>query len=382
MEPYGRFEKGIMVIGEAPGAEEDQEGKPWQGVMGRSLQRAYEQLGIDLFRDCVSLNSVNCRPTSSSGSNRAPTSKEIACCNSKVLRAIDTYKPHVIILHGGAAVTSLIGSRWKGMLGGITKGRGCTIQDTVYNAWLCPTYHPSYVAREKNEGAEVEIVWKQDLMQAFSKIDEELPPPLNENNCVHIVENEDEAFDILDGLLKDPPPLLAIDIETTGLKPYNKAAHQIVAISLCPSEDVSFAMPFPTNSRVLRKLTKVLQHPRIGKIAANMKFEDTWLAVMSDIAVRPWVFDTMQAAHILDNRPGITGLKFQSYVRFGVVGYDDEMAPYLRSPDSNSPNRLLSIAKEGDAFRKLLLYNGMDSLLTYRLAMLQKEELQYDLYRT
>ena len=73
MKPYGKFKKGIMVIGEAPGQEDDKKGKLWQGMTGKFLQRKYRQLGIDLFEDCVSLNAVNCRPVDDKGNNRAPT---------------------------------------------------------------------------------------------------------------------------------------------------------------------------------------------------------------------------------------------------------------------------------------------------------------------
>jgi DNA polymerase I-like protein with 3'-5' exonuclease and polymerase domains len=135
-------------------------------------------------------------------------------------------------------------------------------------------------------------------------------------------------------------------------------------------------MPFPTKRRQLNALKKLLEDPKIGKIAANMKYEDTWLNILHGIHVRPWKFDTMQAAHILDNRPGITGLKFQSYVQFGVLGYDDDAAPYLKSSDSYGVNRIMELISTKEGFRKLLLYNGIDSLMTYRLALPQMEVLR------
>ncbi|MCK9457309.1 MAG: hypothetical protein M0R31_08460, partial [Candidatus Riflebacteria bacterium] len=120
------------------------------------------------------------------------------------------------------------------------------------------------------------------------------------------------------------------------------------------------------------------EHPRIGKIAANIKFEDNWLNVLCGIEVNPWVFDTMQASHILDNRPGITSVKFQGYVRFGVLGYDEFVQPYLKSPDSNTPNRIKELTEDKESFRKLQIYNGIDSLIEYRLAMLQMKEIGYE----
>ena len=373
MKPYGKFKKGIMVIGEAPGQEDDKKGKPWQGMTGKFLKRKFRHLGVDLFQDCVSLNAVNCRPVDDKGNNRAPTEHEIACCRQKVIDAIKQYQPKLIILQGAAAVSSVItGYCWKtSRHNGINVWRGWTIPDRTLNAWICPTFHPSFTERQEGEGV-VELIWTQDLERAFSKLDEPLPNYREEKECVVI------SFDIervLKAILKDKPRLLAFDIEATGLKPYNKENHRIVTISFCYEEDRSYAIPFPTEEKQLRLLRRVLEHPDIGKIAANMKYEDNWLNFLYNIEVGPWVFDTMQAAHILDNRPGITGLKFQAYIRFGTPDYDSEVEPYLKSPDSNTPNRVMELVRDETLFRKLLLYNGIDSLVTYRLAILQMKEL-------
>lgn len=373
MKPYGNFQKGIMVVGEAPGEDEDKKGKPWQGKMGRALQYKYKQLGIDLFEDCVSLNAVNCRPVDKKGNNRPPTEFEISCCRQKVMDAIKRYKPKVIILQGGVAVSSLIGHRWKrGGLGGIMKWRGWTIPDRDYQAWVCPTFHPSFVERQEEEN-EAEVIWTGDLKQAFTKVKEPFPKYRNEEDCI-VVTNDIEG--VMKQFLKQgPTPFMAFDIETTGLKPYNKTSHKIVSISFCNNEQEAYAIPFPEEKRHLKLLKQLLEHPRIGKIAANIKFEDNWLNVLCGIEVNPWVFDTMQASHILDNRPGITSVKFQAYVRFGVLGYDEFVQPYLKSPDSNTPNRIKELTEDKESFRKLQIYNGMDSLIEYRLAMLQMKEI-------
>jgi len=165
MQPFGRFKKRILNVGEAPGETEDRRGKQWQGKTGRLLQRMYHKLGIDLFEDCLNINAVNCRPLTKRGSNRSPTSHEIACCRKRVLDLIKEYKPHLIVCLGNPAIESLIGHRWKKDLGGITKWRGWTIPDRDFKAWLCPTFHPSYVNRMDRQ--EVDTIWEQDLKRAF-----------------------------------------------------------------------------------------------------------------------------------------------------------------------------------------------------------------------
>lgn len=372
IKPYGEFRKGIMVVGEAPGEDEDLKGRPWQGKMGRALQHKYRQLGVDLFKDCISINAVNCRPVDGKGNNRPPSDHEVGCCRQKVLAAIKEYQPKVIILQGGSAVSSLItGHRWKGSQSGITTWRGWAIPDREFNAWVCPTFHPSFIERqEKNEAG---VIWEGDLKRAFAKAEHPLlDRTKSEGDCV-IVTHDVEL--VLSTLLRQPPPLLAFDIESTGLKPYNKEDHKIVSISFCGEWNKAWAIPMPTEPKHLRLLKRLLEGPDIKKIAANMKMEDNWLVTLLDINTDPWFFDTMQAAHILDNRPNINSLKFQAYVRFGTPNYDQEVSPYLKSPHPNVPNKIMELISTKEGFRKLLLYNGIDSLSTFRLAMIQMKEI-------
>ncbi len=368
MNPYGKFKKGIMVIGEAPGEDEDRRSKPWQGKMGKVLQKKYKQLGIDLFEDCVSLNAINCRPVDDKGANRPPTDQEIACCRSKVVTAIKQYQPKVIILQGGAPLSTMFGDKWTGELGGITKWRGWAIPDREYRAWICPTFHPSYIERQEKE-SEVHALWQDDLEQAIKKAGEPFPEYKDEEKCI-------VTTDDIEGTLRkfNTPSMMAFDIETTGLKPYDTSSHQIVSISFCNNEEEAWAIPFPKTKKELKLLKKLLENPEVKKIAANMKYEDNWLTVLHNIRTSPWLFDTMQASHILDNRHGITSLSFQSYVRFGVPEYDQEVSPYLKSSDSHGVNRIMELTKGKASFRKLLLYNGIDSLMTFRLAMAQMKE--------
>ncbi len=366
ISPYGEGRKDIMVIGEAPGEEEDHNGRPWQGRAGRLLQREFKRAGIDLFKDCVSYNSINCRPTSSRGYNREPTNNEILLCRNHVLRAIYKYRPKIIFLLGTIAVRSVIGARWTRNLGGISKWRGWTIPDRELKAWICPAFHPSYLMRMDSKAADT--VFRADIRRALKL--GPVPKFQNEADQVTIVEKTQDLVDLLIG---QRIQRVAWDTETTGLKPYDIANHKIVAAAFCASDDRAYVTPYPD----MHSLKRILADSRIKKIAQNMKFEATWTH-MHGYDVRGQEWDTMLASHIHDNRPGITGLKFQAYVRFGLVGYDDEIGPYLkgRNPkDSNSVNRIEEAMRTKR--KKVLTYCGIDSLVTYRLAMQQMEELGY-----
>jgi hypothetical protein len=109
-----------------------------------------------------------------------------------------------------------------------------------------------------------------------------------------------------------------------------------------------------------------------------MKFEDTWAAWRLGVHVGGWAWDTMLAAHVLDNRPGISGLKFQAYVRYGIGGYNTEVKPYLESPgkNGNAHNRIEELIKTATGRQRLLVYCGMDALLERRLALDQMKEMR------
>lgn len=376
MEPYGNFKKGIMNIGEAPGEVEDESGKPFQGKTGQLLQKVYRDLGVDLFEDCVNINAVLCRPTDRNGNNRAPENYEIECCRQTVLRWIGEWKPKVIILLGNSAVYSLIGHRWKRDLGGITKWRGWQIPDQDLGTWVCPTFHPSYV--ERAEGKDVMTIWKEDLREAFRLLEESEyqgskimlhPFPKWKEPKIDFIEDLSPLYDIKGEV--------AVDYETTGIKPH-APGHRIICCGVADSADHAYVFPLPA-SRVDRlPLTDLLHNQNIGKIAQNMKYEHAWSLVKLRVEVRNWIWDTMIMAHILDNRPGVTSLKFQAYVQFGIVDYASAITPYLRSKDSsngNSINRIFELLSKPGGMQMLLKYVGYDAIMEYRLAKQQQAEL-------
>lgn len=363
MKPYGNFKKGIVCLGEAPGKIEDERGRPWQGKTGRLLNRTLRKFGIDLFEDCLSLNSVNCRPPE----NRTPTKDEINTCRRYVLKTINNeYSPKLILLLGNSAIYSLIGYRWKKDLGGITKWRGWTIPDQDFGSWICPVFHPSYI--ERSDSKEVVTVWENDIEQALNKLNEPFPKHIKPE--IEIITD----LSALNKIQDSSDMLIAFDYETTGLKPQEKG-HRIVCASIADKENHCYVFLMPNTRKELKPFLDLLGNASIQKMAHNIKFEDTWSNIRLKQKVENWFFDSMLAAHVLDNRYGITGLKFQTYVNFGIIDYSSEIEPYLRGKgksanDFNSVDKLL-MTSEG--ITKLLYYCSLDSIYEYRLAMKQLE---------
>lgn len=364
MGPHGDFKMGILNIGEAPGEVEDRRGMQWQGKTGRYLKETYRELGIDLFEDCLNINAVNCRPTSKTG-NRPPTNYEIDCCRKSVIQLIEKYKPKVVVLFGGAALYSIIGHRWKKKLDGINKWRGFTIPDQDFKTWICPVFHPSYVLRNDTNSA-VETIWKQDLQRAISMVDVELPKYIEPK--IHYIED----LSVLKTI--HPPQRISFDYETTGLKPHGKG-HRIICASVAISENEGYSFMMPKKKSERKPFIDLLLNEGIYKIAHNMKFEESWSLVRLGTRVKGWEWDSMVAAHLLDNRTGITSLKFQVFVNFGIPDYDSEVSKYLMAKDpknGNSMNTIKDLISTKSGERKLLKYCGLDSIYEYRLAEKQQ----------
>lgn len=365
MESTGKGEKGIFVLAEAPGKLEDEEGTQLIGKAGKLLRRKLNSLGIDLDRDCIKMNAVNCRPDR----NRTPTSREISICRSKILREIEKFKPKLILLLGGPAVESVIGNVWKKDLGGITKWRGWTIPDRHYNCWICPTYHPSFVLREEKNPA-CELIFEQDLEKALRMLHAPFPEFKPIKDGIRIIEKLKPTEEYLKRLKSKKPEVISFDFETTGLKPHKKE-HRIVTCSISTSEDSATA--FLMGDQTVNLLIKmILKNEEIKKIGANIKFEHSWAREKLGVEVRGWIHDVCLAQHMMDNRQGICSAKFMAYIYLGIADYDNHISPFLKG-DSKSGNAFNKINKI--PIRDLLLYNGIDSKLEFTIAMKQMEEI-------
>lgn len=359
MEASREGGKGILIIGSDPSLTADGEGIQLVDRAGQFLQKKLAELGIDMDKDCRVINAVSCYTRKS----EPPTSKQINYCKPKVWNEIDAFKPKLILLLGDVAVESFLSHRWRKNLGTIAKWRGWTIPDQDVKAWVCPIYDPRSVLKD---GTGVwEVILEQDLKRALAKLDEPVPDYSDDKDRIKILTDPDDIIKYLENVPSD----VTFDYETTGLKPHRKG-HRIVC---CSISDGNESVAFPVLPEIIPALKKFLSDPDILKSAANIKFEGAWSRFILDTKVEGWSFDTMLAGHVLDNRRGICGLKFQTYVRFGVVDYDSHIKPYLEGvdeKDANSFNRIDEIDQE-----ELLIYNAYDSLYESRLGEIQIKEL-------
>lgn len=378
MEVTGKGERKILLLGEAPGKTEDLEGRQFCGETGTLLEKTLKRLEINMRRDCWMTNSLICFPweiKDGKKKHRAPTEKEIEYCRPNLVNTIEDLKPEIIIPLGDVAVKSLIGWLWKDNPGPIYKWIGWQIPHIELNTWICPTWHPSYVSREGYQsygtGRKNQVVidiWEDHLRKAgqISCRPWNKKPPYEEQ--IQLIHSPEEAAKIIREMIPKNE-VAAFDYETNMLKPDWPDA-RILCASIC--FDTWSTIAFPWVGEVREAMREFLQSP-IKKIASNLKFEERWSSVHAGTRVNNWWWDTMLGAHIHDNRPEITGLKFQSFVRLGVDSYDDHIKPFKKSKGDERTNQLIKNVDLND----LLHYCALDSLFEYHVAFKQRKAMGF-----
>ena len=154
----------FVIVGEAPGGEEDFQGIPFVGKSGQLLTAMLNVLGVERRKDVTILNVLKCRPPG----NRNPKPDEVAACSVFLRRQLEILQPDVLFLMGRFAVTSLLNLPPESSIG---RTRG-TIYEVRVGAKMVPavtTYHPSYLLRRPEEKAkawEDLVLLKQTLARA------------------------------------------------------------------------------------------------------------------------------------------------------------------------------------------------------------------------
>lgn len=136
----------VMFIGEAPGFNEDQQGKPFVGRAGQVLDELLEMIGLKREEVFIT-NVLKCRPPG----NRDPQPEEIKACTPYLDRQISLLKPKIIVALGNFA-TSYIMERFGMKMESIGKvhGKVFKISNLMLSAKIIPMYHPAVVLRNPN----------------------------------------------------------------------------------------------------------------------------------------------------------------------------------------------------------------------------------------
>lgn len=364
MKVNGKGKRGILLVGEAPGSQEDIQGRPFVGRSGQYLESVLRKLGIEMRQDCWLTNALLCHPVN----NSIKDDRSIDYCRPFLINTIKELNPVTIILLGSVPVSSLIGWLWKENTEGIYRWAGWQIPNQRLNSWICPTFHPAHILRTVNprddEDKVLALKFALHLEKAVSKRNRPWKEVPDYKSEIRTIYDPKEAAVRIRRMCKIGKEV-AFDYETDRLKPDSKDS-QIICASLSDGEET---IAYPWVAEAVEE-SKILLESGIPVIASNAKFEERWSMRHLGITVKNWVWDTMLTSHLLDNRPLISSIKFQSFVRLGQESYDDSIKPYMKSDNSNLPNKLRQLD-----LGKLMVYCGLDSLLEWLVAQEQKEDL-------
>ncbi len=150
----------LLIIGEAPGPEENIKGKPFVGRAGQMLDKVLEAAKFDPEKDVYITNSVFRMPPGEEGKAfRKPTTEEIDYYRPYVFEIVRLIDPHVILLTGNVACQSVLQKT----------GKWTAMDDR----WVMPIFHPSYLLRNptRDPGSPKALMW-EDIRKVRKKYDE------------------------------------------------------------------------------------------------------------------------------------------------------------------------------------------------------------------
>lgn len=333
----------IMVVGEAPGAREDDQHVAFVGKAGQLLDKLLmEHAKIDRD-DCYVTNVAKCRPPK----NRTPERKEIKTCVEEYFyQELEMVEPDFVLSLGNPALQGTLGKS------GITKHRGTAYPKEGYVVF--PTFHPAAVLRNPRYLEPVEA----DLQRFGELVRGEDNSP---KTSVRMVTNPSQMKWLLRKL--DETDEFSYDIETNELREW-KPGSKIVSIAFTwePGQAVFVPIfhkrtPWSDPQQALDLLSPVCR--KKGKhVAHNGKFDAKWMKHFG-LPIRQ-TFDTMLAAHMLDENR-LKSLKDLSQVLLGAEAYDlgDEIKDAYNVP-----------------LKRLAVYNGKDTDYTHRLYHLFRDQLR------
>lgn len=357
LKPEGPIETAeILIVGEAPGSDEDMLQRPLIGESGQILRKALVLAGIEIPIEYTNIidtpivqyvilhNVLACRPPH----NATPTGKQIDYCFDQVTELIGKM-PHLklIVPTGNVALRAFIGKQ------GITSLSG---KEMEWNGFkLMPLIHPASILYAKNRS-------KLDEFNAhIGRIPAILNNSLVTNNFgkwskINNLQEWKELKQILYGA-----GYFIYDLETTGLNPFwNNQTIKMISFSVDDYE--AFALVFDrwTNkewTEIFNDLRELFEDDHIGKIGQNIKFDNLWLRAILDINVKGVIGDTKLSQYTLyPNRSN--HLKDMAW-EIGLGGYEKGLEDALK-------NASISI-QDAPTDTVLIQYGCMDSIVTHRI---------------
>lgn len=371
----GSLEADVILIGEAPGRDEVRTGLPFSGESGRQLGDLIRSSELNKLALRVE-NAVLCRPVTSDGVNRQPTSEEVFCCRPHLAEALHKQKKKkAIVPLGNVALQSL---RKKPRATGITQARGIPADNEEFDVLEFPTFHPANLLRSPQNITVVDTDFRQ-LIQLVAR------GRSKKSVAYGVADTYPKFQQLINGLARKK--LFSFDIET-GPYDENKSdgfdnrRDHILCISFSWDECVGIVVPWiqwPNTlywgqdaPDVLITLKNLFEDSSVKKLVHNGLFDVPFLRGRWDIEVQGLKADTMLMHHILDENSN-HGLKELAARNTDMGDYDKPLQDFL------GQFRLKKDRHYGKVPPEILYsYAAADTDACYRLYNLFNEQISND----
>lgn len=388
----------VLLVLPPPSEVEDLTGSivSMHNISNRYIKSVLYEVGIS-FNECSAITVVGCY--------KANPVKASPCCFSRLVSFIKRVKPKLILSFGADNLWSMVHTEWTDSIDGIGRWRGITIPSHFWGAWVCNVMSLDDICTKDNfkfnesirKASSLEekynaikdepyfktfdLFLKRDVRRAIIKSRKEVFPEVltKKEFTKHLTPAEsimymEEAYKYLENNADD---FVTVDLETTGLAPYNKG-HHIRTMGMCYKDNEAVA--FEVTDTNIPTIKKFMTCKGIRYVNANVQYEWKWFKAILGITTH-WCHDIIIYKHLIDQRPMITSLKFQAYVELGVPLYNESVHPYLsckkdtvnkdthEGEKTGNPNDINDI--DNAPLDDLIYYNCLDCLFTRRIAKLQ-----------
>ena len=272
----------VLIVGEAPGREEEKEGSRFVGRSGRLFRDCLEQAGFRVARDVQFDNVCRCRPSDDTDGNRAPSTKEVAICKELYLDKELERHQHIIVA-GKIPQIAVLGKTKGNLRGNVVSFKGKRI---------AVTYHPSAILRRKNFEPGLEQRFTEDLRFFHSVFVGGYEPKYT------LVVSEKTRNDCLADILNSRE--ITFDVETTGLE-----LDSVLNVVGVGTEQNAYSIPvvgkYAANQELVKRIFQFKDKLYIG---FNVQFDYNLLLANGLCARNLRLADAMIMEHMLNSSRG------------------------------------------------------------------------------
>jgi DNA polymerase len=347
----------VVIVGEAPGADEDQQGLPFVGTSGKELDRMLADAGWRKNEPIRFTNVFKIRPPSNDASRIAELGISPDVFVEDFLDEIRATEPAIIIAAGATALGALcnftLGKDGKARIG-VFKGSLLRSPALAHEHYVIPVTHPAFVLREWSERPIAVFCLERAREEYDYFLRSGALRPLPERK-IRVSAPFEEVSRYLRGCLEPVRKRVSIDIETPIGLPY------CIAVAVSPSECMSFMLNGYTDDQtevIWTLLNDVLRFcPQIGQ--NYIAFDCHWLEWLRMEPNLEQTDDSMILAHVL-NPELPRGLQFLTMIYTREPYYKDEGHKW----------------KPKHGLDRLMRYNALDACVTYEVMLAMEAELE------